>query len=228
MNTDSAGHNGEAGISRTQKIILLLVAVLMFPLFSVSKGFFATFAQTTDKREKVIKKIPFKNEPIEFLGIETDGTTISSDAKFVREGEWLKDFTIRFRNISGKPIVYLSVVLGFPETGGKEPPIGYSVKYGVNPMVNNPSVKNDTGANRSSIAPNEVAEIKISPEGFETLKTFIATRSQLRELTTIDYRIMVVYFEDGSAWSSGHYLRPDPDRPGKFLHDPDGRQEEKQ
>ncbi|HEY2865915.1 MAG TPA: hypothetical protein VGJ02_02370 [Pyrinomonadaceae bacterium] len=217
--------DASAWLSLKQKLVLPLFVLLMVPVFFVAKNIFTSYAQTRNSKEKIIKKVSFDNEPLQFLAFESDGKKINSDEKFTRDNDWLNDFTIRFRNVSGKPIVYVSIALGFPETATTEPPIGYFLKYGVNPLVPTQKIENDK---REILAPNEIAEVKLSPEKFDGLKTFLGSRRQLSELTIVDYRIMVVYFEDGSAWSAGNDLQPDPSRPGKFIHaKKKGQEEEK-
>lgn len=85
----------------TRRIFLVLVVVYLAPLF-----FSSTFAQTFDKQEKIIKKISFRNEPIEFLSIKSDNDTIDDGQIFRRQGDWLQSLEFKVRNTYSKPITY--------------------------------------------------------------------------------------------------------------------------
>ena len=200
----------ENKISLRQKLLLVFIALSMIPLFFAAKSMFAGLAQTKNKQEKVIKKVAFDNEPIEFLNLESNGKTVKPNEKFIQEGDWLKDFTIKFKNISDKPIVHVSIAILFPETGSSDSPQVYFLRYGVNPEVNNKETP-------SLLAANDTAEIKFSDKNFNHLKEFLSQRKQLAELTEANFRIMVVYFEDGTKWSAGTIFRPDPNSAGKFI-----------
>ena len=95
--------------------------------------------------------------------------------------------------------------------------MAYFLTSGVNPL---PKLLGQTPAQGDPIMvePGDSAEITLPPNRYEGLKAFLGTKRPLSELTTANYRIVVVYFADGSAWSAGNYLQPDPANPGHFLH----------
>lgn len=215
-------------ISLRQALILFVLLLFMIPLFFTAKSLFTALAQTKLKKEKVIKKVSFDNEPIEFLKLESDGKAVKPSEKFIQEDDWLKDFTIKFKNISGKPITYVSIVLLFPETGPNGLPMSYPLRYGVLPLPAKygvqPKVVNKEQA--KLLAPNDTAEVKLSDENFKALKQFLLSRSLLSDLTEVNFRIMSVEFEDGTHYVGGTYWTPDPMNAGKFMPVGDKFQEE--
>lgn len=191
----------------------MFLFVLTFVFFIFSQNIVIVFSQTIDKSEKIITKESFKNEPIEIFELKSDEKTVKLKESFVQENDWLKDFTLKFRNVSGKSIVYVSTVIGFPETDSTGNRMVYYLKYGVNPLV-----KNNTKDEPELLAPDETAKLLLSVEKYTKLKNFLATRRHwLKDLTEIHLTIVSVYFDDGTHWSAGTTFRPDTNRPGKFI-----------
>jgi hypothetical protein len=199
-----------------QNLFVAFVAFLAIPFFFATTGVTKAVAQTKADGEKIIKKESFNNEPITFLSIESDGQRIETDKKFVRESEWLKDLTIKFKNNSDRPIVYVSIALVFPET---QPPFGHVLKYGINPLIklNHPDINIRQDQDPALLPVGGEASVKLSSNEFESLKRLVASKRPLSGFSEMNYRIMSVFFEDGTHWGGGSMLRPDPDRPGKFV-----------
>lgn len=221
MKINQNGSVKENKVSSQQKLFLIFITLSMIPLFFAAKSVFTVFAQVKNKQEKIIKKVTFDNEPIEFLKLESDGKTVKPDEKFIQEDDWLKDFTIKFKNISGKPIVFVSIVILFPETGPNGLPMSYPLNYGVHPLskiINKDKLR--------LLAPNNTAEVKLSDEDFKQLKQFLLSRNLLSDLTEVNFRITSVHFEDGTHWAGGTYWIPDPDKAGRFIPASDKPQEE--
>jgi hypothetical protein len=204
------------------RILPLIIAFSMFPLFFVSKTVITGFTQIKDKDKKEIKKISFDNEPVEITRLESDAKAIKLNEKFTQKDDWLKDFTIKFKNISDKPIVYLSIAIDFPETESTGYPMVYFLKYGVNPLA-----QKNGNDKPESLAPGDVTEVKLTAERHTQLKNFLSQRHLLADLTRADFRIMTVHFAGGTHWTAGTIYRPDPNRPGKFLAIDNTNQEEK-
>ena len=221
----------KVSITPKQKIFLVLVTFSMIPLFFAAKGAFSALGQSARNGEKILKKISFKNEPIEFVSVESDGEPIHPDEKFMRDRDWLEHLTIGFKNVSDKPIIYVSIALVFPETGSTEPQIVHFLKYGVNPLSkmapNSTVVRHNPEEKSELLLPNGSAQVSLTAKDFVHLKEALAKRQPLSDLTQAEFQIMVVYFEDGTQWSAGTIARPDPDRPGKFIPIQKDKQEEK-
>lgn len=217
-------------ISLRQKLFLFFILLSMIPVFFTAKSLFTAFAQTKLKKEKVIKKVSFENEPIEFLNLESNGKAVNANEKFIQEDDWLKDFTIKFKNVSGKSITYVSIVISFPETGPNGLPMAYFLKYGVLPIPDKngvlPPSKTFDKEKTRLLAPNDTAEIVLSQENFKALKQFLLSRNLLSDLTEVNFRIMSVQFEDGTHYVGGTYWVPDPMNAGKFIPAENKSQEE--
>ncbi len=211
-----------------QKLLLFFVLLFMIPLFFTARTIFTSLAQTKLKKEKVIKKVSFENEPIEFLKLESDGKVVKPNEKFIQEDDWLKDFTIKFKNISGKPITYVSIVLLFLETGPNGLPMSYPLRYGILPLPEKYGIHPKVASKDQAklLLPNEITEVKLSDENFKALKQFLLSRSLLSDLTEVNFRIMSVEFEDGTHYVGGTYWTPDPMNADKFIPVENKSQEE--
>ena len=196
------------------RLLLVLIIILMVPVFFVSKALFTSIAQTNDKKEKKITKETYKNEPIDFVALKSNGKKLKLYEKFTQENDWLKDFTFEFKNVSGKPISYISIIVNFPETRSNGLPMSHIIKFGVHPVLN-PNKNNDE---LKMVAPNDSAQILLSAERYDKLKEFLATRNHsLKDLTEANVAIQAVFFTDGTNWAGGSIYRPDPDRPGRYI-----------
>jgi hypothetical protein len=208
-------------LSLIKRGLWLLLLLAMVPLFFAAKGIFSTLAQSSDKTEKTLKKESFKDEPVEFISIESDGEQIMENQSFHRDDEWLKGLKFRFRNKSDKPIVYLSIALRFPQTSGQAPQVVHFLKYGINPLAQQKALEKSVPLkveeSAEQLPPGETDEVVLSTKSFAHLKDFLATRRQLSLLTEVEYQIMVVFFDDGTQWSAGTFARPDPANPGRFI-----------
>ncbi len=206
-------------LSLQNKLLLLLLIFSMIPVFFLSKSVFTALAQRKDSKIKMIKKMNFSDsfvkEPIEIIEVRSNGKVIKLDENFEDEN-WLKDFTIKFKNISGKTITSIDLNLLFPETATHGEPWGvptsYSLNYGLSPT------KHKAGAvGMKILKPDEIDETALAPTSFATLQRFVAIRSDLSNLTTANLTVVAVEFDDGTHWSAGDIFRPDPNRPGKFV-----------
>lgn len=221
MKTNRNKSRNKNKISWRQKFLLFLLVLSMIPVFFATKKIIVAFSQTKDRNRKEISKATFDPEPVEIVEITSDGKKLKLNEKFTQEDDWLKDFTIKFKNISGKPILYVSIVIGFPETDSTGNRMVYFLKYGVNPLIQK-NGKDDF----MLLAPDETVEVKLTPEKRTKLKDFLAQRHFLADLTKAHLTLMVVHFEDGTYWSAGSIFRPDPNKPGKFIAVDENNQEE--
>ncbi len=195
-----------------QKLTICFCLLAMIPVFLVAKNTFIALAQAKDVTKKRVNKLSFEKEPIEIIKVTANGKEITFGETFTDADEWLKDFTIKFKNVSEKTITYLSADLIFKETKIDAPPLAYSLYYGFSPK--------DKSVDKNKLKlmrPGDIDEMAISGAHFEKLKRFVALKKDLNELTTADLTIQLVYFDDGMKWAGGDLWRPDPARPGSFI-----------
>ncbi|MGI8469752.1 MAG: hypothetical protein ACR2N3_15020 [Pyrinomonadaceae bacterium] len=104
------------------RLLICLVVISMFPLFFISRNLFIGLAQTINKSDKKLTKEIFRNEPIEIINLKSNGKQFNlaenpaqennrSRNFTVQDNDWFKDFTIDFKNISGRPIIYVNIAV---------------------------------------------------------------------------------------------------------------------
>src|SRR5689334_2445017 len=107
------------------KLLTLFLVLSLVPVYLASRYIFAGLAQTKDSSIKIIKKVNFRDgrvkEPVEIVEIRSNGKIIHLDEPF-NDDQWLKDLTIKFKNVSTKTITHLDFNILFPETGVSGPP----------------------------------------------------------------------------------------------------------
>lgn len=190
----------------------------MLPVYFTARSLFKVLAQvqTTNSDEKVIRKKNFgpddSNEPVRIVEVLANSRVVKPDVSFEDKGEWLKDLTIKFKNVSKKTITHVDWNLGFPQTKTETPPMGYSLVYGLYYSKQAPDA-----AGMKYLAPGETAEVTLDDTSFQGMKKFVAKKKDLNDLSIVDLTLLVVYFDDGSQWSAGKFFRPDPGNPGKFI-----------
>jgi hypothetical protein len=207
-----------SALGQRSRLGLILLALLMVPVFFVSKSVFTALAQK-DTKNKVIKKMDFPNsagrEPIEILEITSNGKAVHFEESFI-DDYWLKDLTIKFRNVSDKTITYLNLNLRFPETASAGEPSGfpatYTLHYGLSRTQEKAGV---SGA--KSLKPGETDSVSLPTPSYAQLKQLVGTRRELSDLTTAYLTVITVYFDDGMQWSAGDLFRPDPTTPGRYV-----------
>ena len=91
---------------------------------------------------------------VEIVEIKIKDQVITLDNSFIYEDDWLKYLTIRLKNISGKPISYISIIFHQPQTvyNGGRSSIGFMMKFGK-------QLWESTSNEIKSIQPNEEIEL---------------------------------------------------------------------
>lgn len=201
------------------RFLLFGLVMSMVPVFFASRSVFQTIAQVKDTKNKIITKVDFTNpsmkEPVEIVEMRSNGKPIKLDESFT-DDDWFKDLTIKFKNVSDRPITYLNWHFLFPETASAGEPFGfpssYNMVYGLTRAL-----EREGAEGGKALMPGETDQIALDAKGFAKLRGFVGKRIDLRETTTARLTLLVAQFSDGDHWSSGDLWRPDPARPGKSI-----------
>jgi len=116
-------------LSRNGAAFVALVALLMLPAGPAAAGQsgqriipFPAWAASHDEDEEV---------PLELVGLEVAGMPVVLGQPFAAGDDWLKETTLRVRNISGKPIAAFSVGGGLLDAADEELAVSASFAYGI-------------------------------------------------------------------------------------------------
>jgi hypothetical protein len=78
-------------------------------------------------------QVPTDVVAVEIIEIKVAGVPVTLGKPFTAGEDWLRDLTVRVRNVSAKPIIWASMNFGVPETksvrGGRTSFMGFAVEY---------------------------------------------------------------------------------------------------
>jgi hypothetical protein len=180
------------------KLLCLFLAVLLLTVDS------------NGQTEKVIdwtsytKRANFADTPeasnlkaLEIVEFKVDGKAVMPGQRFTAEGEWLKTFAIRLRNISGKPISSIRMHFSLPDAKVSDTAsAGFSLEYG-----KALSTGIDYGTQDPIQARQEVELIR-NERHYLRDRNGIAKRTSVTDFNSVVIAATVVKFEDGSVWTS--------------------------
>ncbi|MBX3290509.1 MAG: hypothetical protein KF855_14430 [Acidobacteria bacterium] len=199
-------------ISIKQKLLIVMILLAMVPLFFVSRGIFIGIAQVRDQTQKRIGREFYRNEPVEVIDVRNHEKNVTINETFTQEADWLEGFTIKVKNNSGKAIVYFSWQLEFPETAATGNTMAFPMSYGKHKLR-----KPELYKEEHPVPPGEIFELTVDDKKYNRLKSFIETRHTLDSLRSVDIRILMIHYDDGTGWSAGTQQKRDPNDPEKWI-----------
>lgn len=158
--------------------------------------------QSTDIAQKKINLLIRGREPIEISNLQVNGKTVNLNEPFIGEGEWLKDFTLIFKNTSDRKIRTITFFLTVLESKPIGPPPGMPFVYGTPRTA--PKAENET---IRLLFPEESDSVRIDAGLFENLKRIFAEREKLASRTTAELSVADVWFSDDTLWSWGRFYK---------------------
>jgi hypothetical protein len=191
---------------------LAAVIVAICAAVSVVAWSLSSHLAQRQERERVIEKAFTRNEVVEFTEIKVSQNGVTPGKAFDADDEWLNKGFVKVKNISDKPIVYLSVSFNFPETKETGPVMSYRVVFGQSPGSKFPQ-KHDP----IFMLPGDTLEIPLDKH-YTDLKSFIERRHRIRDIHKLELEIGFVIFADKTCWAAGNFCRQDPNDPDHFIN----------
>lgn len=162
--------------------------------------------------DKVVKHLPYANQPVEIGKVNVKGKAIKFNAKIdLNEDDWLNNLSVTVKNVSDKTITHIMVYLEFPETKATGNIMFFPLMYGQNPRA--PIVSGQPEA----LPVAQTTSLSISGDTLNKLTSLVEKRQPLNSLRKVTIHLNTVYFEDGSLWTGGSFFRPDPINPTKYV-----------
>ena len=158
---------------------------------------------------KTISLAYSRKPQLNFKDVKVGQNSIKFNESFNEDEDWLKRLSFNLENISGKPIVFLTVDVNFPETRSTGPMMAYPISFGQRPGSIHRQQK------PLLLKPKEVLEVHLS-ERYESLIKFINERQPIGTLGKIELVINFIVFENGIAWNTGDFMKQDPDNPNRY------------
>jgi hypothetical protein len=165
------------------------------------------------RRVKRIGKTPTINEVLRIDKLEVRGRTTGFNEAFEAGDDWMRGVVVTLTNISEKRIVSFIFDVNFPETTATGNRMVSNISYGRMPVLP-VEVKI---AERPAIEPGASVQISYVGETFEKLEGFLKSRHPLYQLSRAEIGVSKVYFDDGTAWSVGTWMRRDENDPRRWI-----------
>jgi hypothetical protein len=170
--------------------------------------------QVPDKMERIISKANIPGEPVEIIDVQVNGHSVKFGSVFPGDEEWLKNLQLKLKNRSGKSITYLEVEIEIPESVTRGLPLIIPITYGQ--MTSATSVPGiSTGP--KPILHNDSLVMGFSGADYERTQNVLTNKGANPRIDTVEIRIGMVIFDDGTAWREGQLLHRDPNDLNKWL-----------
>jgi len=197
---------------KSQKLFswLGLVTIATILGYLIALGVENSIINIQAQSEKKTIKLAYSSKPqLKFTEVKVGQKDRKFDEGFDAEPEWVKNLSFKLENISGKPIVYLSVNINFPETRSSGNLMSYQVVFGQHPHSklkhNKPML----------LMPGETLEVFLDNEKDKIYK-FVNERQSIESIQKVELEIGFIVFEDKTAWTAGSFLRQDPNNPNRY------------
>jgi hypothetical protein len=166
------------------------------------------------------------DDPMKIVGFTVNGTTLTPVPDFRTEDgvgvpgvsvqasdeAWLKNSFVQIQNVNRKAVDGVWITLDFPEAS-----VGNFIQLGSSERRLFPSTEANAGPDKSALTLNQGQTLEV-PLGanYEATKS-VRDKQSPNGTSGAKVRIEMVFFSDGTAWTQGSFLRPDPNKPGKFI-----------
>lgn len=159
--------------------------------------------------EKTISLAYLRKPQLNLKDVKVGQNSRKFDESFDEDEDWLKRLSFNLENISGKPIVFLTVNVNFPETRSTGPMMSFPINFGQRPGSIHRQQK------PLLLKRKEVLEVQLS-ESYENIVKFISERQPIGTIGKVELEIFFIVFEDGIAWNAGSFMKQDPDNPNRY------------
>lgn len=198
-------------VSKLRSFLTGVFALLLGAFVALTTlAWFPIAAQSNMK--SIEKRQLLRPEVVPIEEIRTREKLIQFGEAFQEGSDWLKEVRFRLKNKSGREIVYLELILSFPETSVTGNVMSYSVRLG-----NRPGGPIQTRA-PLLVRPDDDLTVILDEDTYANLKKFIELRQAISTLNKVTAYPGFIVFSDGVAWSGGEYQRQDPANPNRYIN----------
>jgi hypothetical protein len=200
-----------------------LIQILLFTVIGASSVSIHVLAQSTEKTVGVFPSRTFAIPQVKIKSVQvgeisravketrqSGGALQTLDENFTENSDWLSRTSFQIVNVSGKPMIYLKINVRFPETIESGSEMVYSISFGRRPGLR------FQNAPPFLFKPNDALDVPLGAK-YSDISAFVSSRRAIESMNKIQLEVSYIAFDDGSAWSVGTFMVPDPNDPGRYI-----------
>lgn len=143
--------------------------------------------------------VPSNLNVIEVIGFTLAGVPVTPGQHFRADDDWLKNLRVKVKNVSGKSISHLHLILGLPEAkyvkDGRDYSMGFALEYIAE------SKARDGDPKMKIVLPGDEVELIYFEPPHLSLREQIFNQTGVTSITLVQYGgDLKVFFLDGSVW----------------------------
>jgi hypothetical protein len=150
--------------------------------------------------------------------IKSDDVDRQPGERFNGGPNWVKNISLKLRNTTEKPIIFITLNVNFPETRSVGNLMSYPLQFGEMPGVPPGTSK----PKQLRLEPGGTVGVDLATE-FERIRKFVSSRYPLESVNEVQLEIGFVVFGDNTGWAAGNFLQQDPKDPRRWYpltHEP--------
>jgi len=174
-------------------------------------------------KARSVRIVTYRDQPVDILALKARGAPVQPDRKFQDDTDWFNGMTVTIKNISDKPLVFVTVlVTAYHEKNGVRKRIdgqdfvaGIDLMYGVRPLL--PGEPPQT-YRAVPLAPGQTADLVLSGRSRDELYALLRSRDSSTDVPQLTLRLSEVHFEgdENTMWMRGLMRRRDPNDPMRW------------
>jgi hypothetical protein len=185
--------------SISRKTLLLAFSVFLC-VFNISANVNGPYQGRT------LQEDPLPSQPVEITGVKIKGKPVKFGSPLGDDIDWLRGLTVRVKNISGKPINFISFQLRInpPEPGSLTRVVELMMAGSIFLLMDN-----EPQAVKVLVMPDKFTEITFDDRAYDLNKDKLQS-------PIVYFRVGRVLFEDDTLWFDGRLYRRDPKDPSRW------------
>jgi hypothetical protein len=161
--------------------------------------------------KKIVDDLYPPDTPVVVAAVKVSGRSIKLGEGFDDDDDWLSHLSLKLKNVSDKTVVFVALDFDFPETKATGNVMAFPLQWGRNPRARVPFGES------KRMRPQESSDLALSQDEYQRLERFLVQRHSIGSIHRANIRITTIYFEDGSIWSNGSWVHPDPNNPNRLI-----------
>jgi hypothetical protein len=170
-------------------------------------------------KQRVVQRVPYRDQPVEIVAVKVKGVPIEPKQEFDGDNDWLNGMTLTLKNISDRPVAYVSVLVGAPYGQRNDRTnAGAVLHYGARSL--RPGENYPAGFIKPEpLAPGQKVDLVLAERERDQLQSYLEEKNASSDITELNVRLYEVFFEGDSdtMWSTGRMLRLDPNNPDRWI-----------